>query len=78
MSEYKPVTCAFHSELELSILQRVEISLRWRKPGGELVQARVRPLDLVTRNSEEFLLIQQENGQQEEIRLDYVELLQKI
>ena len=66
---YRPISCDFHSELELLALRRstVEIHYHSGHDGAEaLDQAPI--LDIFTRNGEEFLLL----PGQKEIRLDHL------
>lgn len=62
---YVPISCDFHSELELRALRHQPVEIRYLDSSGETsVVAQIE--DLYTRNGEEFLLLP--DGQ--EIRLD--------
>ncbi len=53
---YIPISCDFHSELELRALRRRPVEIRYRDDEGEkLVVAPVE--DLYTRRGEEFMLL---------------------
>jgi transcriptional antiterminator Rof (Rho-off) len=71
MTDYKPVSCALHSEYELAIIQRRKIKLAWCDEAGAQYDAVVLPLDLETRNHEEFLLIDHD-GVSKSVRLDWI------
>ena len=71
MSDYRPVSCALHSEFELAIMRGQRMELKWHDDDGVARQAVVTPLDLVTRNHEEFLLVEYE-GERRAIRLDRI------
>ncbi len=71
MSDYNPVACATHSEYELAIMQGRRMRLKWHDADGGAHQGVVRPLDLVTRNHAEYLLVEHD-GRREEIRLDRI------
>lgn len=66
MKIYQPISCDFHSELELFALRRRPVEIRYTTvDGGEAIISQ--PIqDLCTRNSEEFLLLPDGS----EIRLD--------
>ena len=72
MTDYTPIDCDLHSEYELRILQQRPLCVRWRDPDGQHHIETLQPLDLVTRNREEFLVAENRQGQQLEIRLDYI------
>lgn len=72
MTDYTPIDCALYSEYELAILQHRRLRVSWRGDDG---QARIdvcTPLDLVTRNHAEFLVVSRADGQQLELRLDRI------
>ena len=72
MTDYTPVDCGIHSEYELSILQRKPLRISWRDAQGENHVAALLPVDLVTRNHEEFLVVRDEQQRSLELRLDYI------
>ena len=71
MSDYRPVSCALHSEFELAIMRGQRMALKWNDDDGVARRAVVRPVDLVTKNHEEFLVIEYE-GERWAIRLDRI------
>jgi len=72
MTYYTPIDCDLHSEYELRILQQRPLRIRWRGPDGQHHIDTLQPLDLVTRNREEFLVTANRQGQRLEIRLDRI------
>ncbi len=71
MTDYQPIACALHSEYELAIMHRQKLKLKWHDDTGAIHSATVLPLDLQTKNHEEFLLVAYD-GKQESIRLDRI------
>lgn len=73
MSEdYIPISCASHSEYELHIMHRQRLRLSWRDETGVQHVEIVMPLNLLTRDHVEYLLIENERGEQKQIRLDKI------
>jgi len=72
MTDYIPVDCSLHSEYELAIMHRDKLKLSWRDANGETCIATITPVDLRTRNSEEFLAVSGADGTELEIRLDRI------
>ncbi|MBI1224908.1 MAG: hypothetical protein GC192_06690 [Bacteroidetes bacterium] len=66
MKTYQPISCDFHSELELFALRQEPIEITYTRPDGQQVQICEAIKDLYSRNGEEFLLLP--NGHK--IRLD--------
>lgn len=75
MSDYQPIDCGLHSKLELAIMHGSVIPVRIHRPDEEASQQHIKPLDLVTRNQEEYLLFEDEEGREVELRLDYLHFL---
>jgi Rho-binding antiterminator len=65
---YTPIACALYSEYELAILHRRRLRLHWRDAAGMDHIEFVRPIDLRTREGEEFMVL--EDGR--ELRLDRI------
>lgn len=72
MTDYRPIDCGLYSRYELAILRRRLLRLTWTEPDGITHIENVRPLDLKTRSSEEFLVAEDSNGRPLEIRLDHI------
>ena len=72
MNDYVPIDCGLHSEYELAIMQHRKLAIRWLEDEQTEHSATVIPLDLYTRNSEEFLLVRNPEGNEQPIRLDRI------
>jgi transcriptional antiterminator Rof (Rho-off) len=72
-NSYTPISCGQHSRYELAVLRCVELQLAWRNETGSMHICRVIPLDLITDNHEEYLLVKTPDGVKYRIRLDYIE-----
>ncbi|MEJ2308430.1 MAG: transcriptional antiterminator, Rof [Gammaproteobacteria bacterium] len=71
MSEYKPVACDMHSLYELAVMQRTAALVRWRQDDS-VREERLLPLDVETRNREEFLIAETPGHETVRIRLDRI------
>ena len=71
MSEYKPVACEMHSLYELAVMHHTAALVRWRHDGS-VREARLLPLDVETRNREEFLIAETAEHETVHIRLDRI------
>ena len=70
-NKYQPISCALYSEYELAIMHRQKIKLVWHENTLTRI-ATVRPLDLRTKNHQEFLIAEDHQGQALRIRLDFI------
>jgi Rho-binding antiterminator len=66
--EYQPINCDDYDNLELACQHHLVLTLKLRD--GEVVEAKAK--DLLMRKHIEYLIADQ-NGQQRELRLDYIE-----
>jgi transcriptional antiterminator Rof (Rho-off) len=80
VTDYRPVDCDLHSEYELAIMQRNKIMLSWQDIAGSVHIETVLPLDLRTRNGEEFMVFSTGTGTgtEHEIRLDHIRRFRRI
>jgi len=69
MSDYIPIPCVFHEQLEFAVLRRQRLRLRYLSDMGE-IEAAVLPLDVATRDGAEWLTCQLSDGQVLTLRLD--------
>lgn len=69
---YVPIECGLHSEYELAIMHRNTMLLTWLDQNGIQLRKKVMPLDLVTRDGQEYLVAISDDGKQFEIRLDKI------
>jgi Rho-binding antiterminator len=72
MTDYTPIDCAQYSEYELAIMHRQRLRICWQEPGGQLHIDVFTPVDLVTREHEEFLVVNGGDEQRLELRLDHI------
>ena len=72
MTDYTPVDCGLYSSYEAAILQRKCVRLSWSQANGQLRMELLRPVDLSTRNHEEFLVAETLDGRILELRLDRI------
>ncbi len=71
MTDYQPIDCGRYSMLELAIMRRRRLRLRWHTPGEPARECEGLAVDLVTRHHEEFLIFQA-GDKTHEIRLDHI------
>lgn len=69
---YQPIECGLHSEYELAIMHGAALNLSWRDAQGEVITHTVKPIDLQTRDRQEFLIVQGPANVIYEIRLDRI------
>ena len=71
MSDYQPISCAAHSELELHIMHRQRLRLRVNE-AGEVHEKSVLPVDIGAERGEEFLHVERRDGERLKVRLDAI------
>ena len=74
MADYRPIDCDIHDHYELAIIKRRRLRLGWRDDAGRSRLGRVRPIDLMTRRGEEFLIFVDAAGTRHEVRLDLIQV----
>lgn len=72
MNDYQPVDCGLHSRYELWIMHGRTLSLAWEDAQGHGHQVVAKPLDLVTRDGAEFLVLEPVAGAPQHLRLDRI------
>ncbi|MBT3047100.1 MAG: hypothetical protein AB2722_10075 [Candidatus Thiodiazotropha sp.] len=70
--DYLPIPCAQHEAYQYAVIKGVMLDLSWRDGRGVKYGARARPIDVVTRDGAEFLVIKQQDGSIHSIRLDRI------
>ena len=70
-THYQPISCELYSEYELAIMHGNKIKLVWQENDQTQI-ATITPLDLKTRDHQEFLVAEDHQRQPLEIRLDYI------
>lgn len=71
-NDYTPVSCATHSEYELAIMHKQKLCITRQDASGTYAREIVEPKDIITREHAEYLLVEYEQGDQKEIRLDKI------
>jgi transcriptional antiterminator Rof (Rho-off) len=71
-TDYTPIDCSLYSEYELSIMHRTRLQVSWRDAQGVSRIEVLVPVDLRTRQGEEFLVAIDPLGTEREIRLDRI------
>lgn len=70
---YQAIPCADYSQYELWIMHRQVLQLAWRDAGGQDYIGLIQPLDLLTRDRQEFLIAMPLNRDDVlQIRLDRI------
>ena len=69
---YIPIECGLHSEFELTIMHKEKCILKWNDANNDQQTETVRPLDIFTKNKQEFLKFITTDNTTLEIRLDKI------
>ncbi len=72
MTDYTPIDCARYSEYEVAILQGRPLRISWHDADGQSRIAVCTPLDLVTRDHAEYLVVRPADADRLELRLDRI------
>jgi Rho-binding antiterminator len=72
MTDYTPIDCGLRSEYELVIVRYRLLRLAWCDAQGTPHLGLYRPLDLHTRDGEEFMVVADADGTEAQIRLDHI------
>ena len=72
---YKPIACALHDEYEIAIMRRQKLNITWFDDNGCSHGSLVLPVDTRVENGEEFLIVEDEDGERLMIRLDRITIL---
>ncbi len=69
---YTPISCELHSQYELAIMHKNSLLLQWQDENSLSHEAKVTPLDVITRNRAEYLKVLDSEGKENLIRLDRI------
>jgi transcriptional antiterminator Rof (Rho-off) len=69
---YRPIACGLHESYQYAVITHSRLDLIWRDALGRLHQARVLPVDVVTRGKGEYLIFRDRNGEELTVRLDRI------
>ena len=72
MSDYVPIACIDHEKLEFAVLRRQQLAISFLDPQEKVVQLRLLPTDVVTRQGAEWLHYRDESGEVGVLRLDRI------
>ena len=72
MTDYVPIDCDQHSELELLAMRRARVRVQARGPVGEVLGMAGEVFDLVTRDGAEYLVLREPHGETRSVRLDHL------
>lgn len=75
---YEPIECGLHSEYELAIMHKSAIQLTWFDDNEQTRSELVTPVDLITREKQEYLKAQTRDDILFEIRLDKIQCFKVI
>jgi Rho-binding antiterminator len=78
MTDYHPIDCGQYSEYELAILQHRRLRVAWRDADGQSYVEVLTPVDLRTRDHEEFLVVRRRDSETFELRLDYIDRTEAV
>jgi Rho-binding antiterminator len=70
--DYRPIPCQMYAELEVAIMHQIRLRLAWHTTDREARLEQVLPVNLRTREREEYLLAEDSGGHVLEIRLDRI------
>lgn len=73
MTTYVPIDCGLHSQYELWCMHRRRLRLSWKEADGGSVTGEGRAMDLFTRGGAEWLVVEDDHGVRQELRLDRIE-----
>lgn len=71
MTDYKPIACWTYDQYEIAILKHRKLRLVWHED-NVLYDRIVTPLNLETRQGEEFLVFATPEGDSRRVRLDHI------
>jgi transcriptional antiterminator Rof (Rho-off) len=69
---YIPVACAQHEVYQYAVLKRAMLDLSWHDEAGAICRHRGLPIDVVTRDKAEFLVLKHKDGSVQSVRLDRI------
>ena len=71
MSDYQPIDCGVHSELELLAMHRTQVCLEIRQADNQMEEIHGRVLDVFTKEGAEYLRLATEE-EELNVRLDRI------
>ena len=74
MEEYKPIDCGIYDQFILFITRKRRLLLEIKAEDGEITKVSSRIIDLVTRNKEEFAILEDQSI----VRLDRLKVIKEL
>lgn len=74
-TDYQPISCASYDQYEIAIMHGSKLRLTWQS-GNVTYDQVVTPLNLRTKQGEEFLILRLASGEIAEVRLDHIRRVQ--
>ncbi|MEW8506650.1 MAG: hypothetical protein AB2598_08075 [Candidatus Thiodiazotropha sp.] len=71
-ADYSPIPCAEHEAYQYAVMKRTMLKLSWHDEAGAEHRVQALPIDVVTRDSAEFLVLKQQDGSTLSVRLDRI------
>lgn len=79
MTDYLPITCAQHSQLELHIMHKDRLLLEWVDESQATQRESVTAIDIYSiKDDGEYLLVIDSSGNPRQVRLDRIQSLKII
>jgi transcriptional antiterminator Rof (Rho-off) len=69
---YIPVACAQHEAYQYAVLKQTMLDLSWHDQGSVMRRCKAMPVDVVTRDNAEYLVVKHEDGSIQSVRLDRI------
>lgn len=70
--QYLPIACGLHELYQLAAMRGTRLDISWESERGEQLKARLKVLDVFTREQAEYLSGEAVTGERYEIRLDRI------
>lgn len=76
--DYRPLACSQHETYEHAVLKQSMLDINWYDEGGDRHRARVVPIDVVTCDRAEYLVVKQKDKVIRSIRLERILEAKKV
>ncbi|MES9991543.1 MAG: transcriptional antiterminator, Rof [Candidatus Thiodiazotropha sp.] len=70
--DYVAIPCAQHEAYQYAVMKGTMLQLIWHDEEGQACRVQALPIDVLTRDQAEFLVVKQQNGAIRSIRLDRI------
>ena len=72
MKEYKPIACVLHEQYQFAVMRKYRLELDWEDGSGVRRREKLLPVDVVTRQGAEYLVVVTGPAERMQIRLDQI------